>query len=369
MKRLLCILSGMNAGGAETFLMKLYRQIDRETVQMDFCINVKEKCFYEDEILSLGGKIYRIPAKSENVKEYRKRLFEVVKEGGYKNVLRITSNAAGFLDLKIAKKAGAEVCCARSSNSSDGGGLISFLAHRFGRMLYGRAVDVKIAPSDLAAIYTFGKKAYKSGEVTVLRNGLDTEKFSYSDAARKEVRREFGIAEDAFVAGHVGRFEAQKNHGFLLDAFAEMKKQNPASVLLLVGKGAREEEMKKKAEALLPPGSVVFAGERRDVPRLLSAMDAFVFPSLYEGMPNTVLEAQTNGLICTVSDAITKEANVTGKVRFLSLSSSPAAWASEVLSQRSACRENAGQIMRERGYDIAATARAFVQTVFPAENG
>lgn len=179
MKRLLCILSSMNAGGAETFLIKIYRRIDNTKYQMDFCINASEKCFYEDEILSLGGKIYRIPAKSTSLRNFAGQLHDVVSSNGYKNVLRITSSAFGFMDLKIASKAGAKVCAARSSNSSDGGSLKSKVVHRLGRILYGKYVNVKIAPSDLAAEYTFGKKAYKVevgtdaiGNITRINNAL-----------------------------------------------------------------------------------------------------------------------------------------------------------------------------------------------------
>ena len=142
MKRVLCILSGMNAGGAETFLMKMYRAIDKSEYQMDFCVNVKEKNFYEDEILSLGGRMFRIPAKSQDLKEYKRQLTEIVRNEGYEYVLRITSNCMGFMDLKIAKKAGATLCAARSSNSSDGKGWKPWLAHRMGKLLYGKYVDV-----------------------------------------------------------------------------------------------------------------------------------------------------------------------------------------------------------------------------------
>lgn len=161
MKRVLCLISGMNAGGAETFLMKLYRQLDKTKYQMDFCINVFDKCFYEEEILALGGKIYRIPPKSVSRVAFKKQLYDIVKANHYNYVLRVTSNAFGFMDLKIAHRAGANVCAARSSNSSDGEGLKAKVAHKLGRLLYSKYVNVKIAPSDLAAKYTFGKKITK----------------------------------------------------------------------------------------------------------------------------------------------------------------------------------------------------------------
>jgi len=143
MKRLLCLVSAMNAGGAETFLMKLYRQLDKTKYQMDFCVNIFEEGYYDEEIRRLGGKIYQIPSKSSNAKEFSLQLRDIVSKEGYEYVLRITSNALGFMDLKIAKKAGAKVCVARSSNSSDGGSLKFKIAHLIGKFLYGRYIDVR----------------------------------------------------------------------------------------------------------------------------------------------------------------------------------------------------------------------------------
>ena len=142
MKRLLCILNTMNMGGAETFLMKIYRVLDRSRYQMDFCISMAEKCDYEDEILSMGGKIFRIPSKSKDSKAFKQQLYAVVKDNSYADVLRITSNAAGFWDLKIAKQAGALHTAARSSNASDGS-IVQSAAHLLGRVLWTRYVDVR----------------------------------------------------------------------------------------------------------------------------------------------------------------------------------------------------------------------------------
>lgn len=363
MRRLLCILSGMDTGGAETFLMKVYRVIDRTKYQMDFCINVKEKCFYEDEILSLGGKIYRIPTKSENVREFRRQLSQIVRENGYRYVLRITSNAAGFMDLKIAKKAGAEICIVRSSNSSDGGSMKSRVAHRIGRLLYDRYVDVKIAPSDLAAKYTFGRRAYERGEVRILHNGLDFGVFKYDETAREAIRQEFGIPSSAYVVGHVGRFEAQKNHAFLLDIFGAIREKRKDAFLLLVGEGSLMDEIKEKARSTGLSDHVIFAGRRADIPCLLSAVDVFVFPSFYEGMPNTVIEAQATGLPCVISDTITREADITGLVQYLSLADTARNWADTALECKNRNRSD-NSVMKGRGYCIADTAASFISYAF-----
>mgnify|MGYP004626139113 CR=1 FL=1 len=363
MKKLLCILSGMNAGGAETFLMKIYRQLAKTKYQMDFCINAPGKCFYEDEILSLCGKIYRISSKSASLKDFKKQLYNVVRLNDYKYVLRISSNAAGFLDLKIAHKAGAEICAVRSSNSSDGGGFKSKIAHRLGRILYGKYVNVKIAPSDLAAEYTFGKKAYESGDVNILHNAIDIDQYGFKADMRCHIRSEFGLSDDTTIIGHVGRFMTQKNHDFLLEVFSEYLKINGKSILMLVGGGELESAIKQKASELGISDKIIFTGVRSDIPALLSAMDVFAFPSLYEGMPNTVIEAQATGLPCLIADTITREADITGLVHYLPLGDA-GAWAHLIAELPQAKRETPIQKFKENGYDIETVAKQFVKLIF-----
>ena len=363
MKRLLCIISNMNSGGAETFLMKVYRKLDREKYQIDFCLNVKEECFYSKEIRALGGKIFFIPSKSENRKEFKKRLFELVKSEGYEYVLRITSNAMGFMDVAIAKKAGAKICSVRSSNSSDGSCFAVKLLHYIGRILYGKCVDVKFAPSKLAAKYTFGKRAFENKEVFILNNALDLSIYKFYPEERKRIREELGIA-DRVVVGHVGRFMKQKNHEFLLDVFYEMKKQNEKAKLLLVGgNGDLESQIRQKVADLGLEKEVIFVGIRSDIPQLMSAMDVLVMPSLYEGMPNVVIEAQSTGLPCVISDTITKESNITGLVKYLPLSE-PRIWAQEAFSSADGQRMDIAQKFLDSHYDIDSTVANFVKLVY-----
>lgn len=365
MKRLLCILSGMNAGGAETFLMKVYRNIDRTEYQMDFCINSVECCFYEKEILNMGGKIYRIPPKSKDLVAFRRELFAIVKDNGYQFVLRVSSNALGFMDLKLAKLAGASVCSARSSNASDGGGWKTEMLNRIGRILYAQYVDVRIAPSDLAAKYTFGERAYNCGEINIIHNGLDLDYFRYYPEKRLEVRKEFKVDSDTKLIGHVGRFEKQKNHEFLLEVFKKIHEQDINSKLLLVGQGALENSIKEKVSRMGLINSVIFAGVRTDIPELLSAIDVFVFPSLYEGMPNTVIEAQATGLPCVVADTITKEANVTGLVEYLPLGDSEM-WAECAINAINNERADTKYCMISKGYDIDSVVARFVSCIYKA---
>lgn len=363
MTRLLCLLSGMNAGGAETFLMKIYRQLDKSKYQMDFCINVPEKCFYEDEITAMGGKIYRIPSKSENVKEFKRQLTQIIRDNQYTHVLRVTSNAMGFMEMKIAKRAGAKVCAVRSSNSNNGGGIKSIVAHRLGRLLYGRYVDVKIAPSDLAAEYTFGK-SYSKGEVLLLKNGLDLNTYRFSDTERKKVRDEFDIDENQLVFCNVGRFVPQKNHKFLLEIFKNILEKSPDSKLLLVSTGPLEEDVKQLAVDIGISEQVIFTGVRSDIPSILSAADVTIMPSLYEGMPNAIIEAQTTGLPCLIADTITKTADITGLVKFLPLSCPACEWAEKAVSMYSPIRKDTASLCEKAGYSIDSVTENFVNAVF-----
>lgn len=363
-KRLLCLVSAMNAGGAETFLMKLYRKLDKTKYQMDFCVNDPKKGFYDDEIQAMGGKIYVIPCKSESIKHFTEGLSQIVKHNHYEYVLRITSNAMGFYDLKVAKKSGAEKCIARSSNSSDGNSLKSKLAHRVGRILYERNVDIKIAPSDLAAKYTFGKKEYKMGHVKILHNAIDLDYFRFSEKSRTDNRHELHIPEDAFAVGHIGRFSEQKNHLFLLDIFACVAKKRPDAYLILVGDGERKEQIQEKVQNLGLESRVIFTGVRSDIPALLSAFDVFLFPSFYEGMPNTVIEAQATGLPCVISDTITKEADITGLVQYMPLTASPELWAEKVMKCVSQERVNTKEFFLREKYDIASVVEEFVRLCF-----
>ncbi|MGN1122139.1 MAG: hypothetical protein ACI4RV_07205, partial [Eubacteriales bacterium] len=191
---------------------------------MDFCVNTREEGLYDAEIKALGGRIFFIPAKTADFRAYKAALSRLIRTQQYRYVLRITSNCAGFLDLKIAKKAGCAVCAARSSNSSDGERAVLKALNAVCRTLLSKYVDIKIAPSDLAAVYTFGKKATDAGKVYYLHNALDLAQFCYSESLRKTVRQELSL-ENKVVFGHIGRFSSQKNHTFLLDVFACIRKK------------------------------------------------------------------------------------------------------------------------------------------------
>lgn len=365
MKRLLCILGGMDAGGAETFLMKVYRNIDRNKYQMDFCVAKQEKGFYEDEIVKLGGKIYRIIPKSKGIIKNFIDIKKIVKENEYKYVLRISQHSLSALELLAAKLGGAKIVAFRSSNTNTGGGKLGLLLHYIFRPIANKIVNVKIAPSTEAAKYMFGNSVVKKNKYNLIKNGLDIEKFKYSEENRISIRKELNI-EDKFVIGHIGRFSLQKNHKFLLEIFKEYLNKNSNSVLLLIGKGEKEEEIKEYAKELKIGNNVIFYGISDKVNQMYSAMDFYVFPSFFEGMPNVIIEAQTSGLRCLISDTITNECNITNKITFKSLKDSAKNW-SEEIDCNGENRTELVKILYDKSYDINSVVAEFERTIFNSE--
>lgn len=364
MKRLLCIVGGMNAGGAETFLMKLYRKMNKDLFQMDFAVAITEKGYYDDEILSMGGRIYRISPKSAGVIRNFNDIKMLVKREKYSYVLRTSQHSLSALELFAARCGGAKNTIFRSSNSNTTTGRgKDLMLHRLCQFMPRWYADIKLAPSTEAAEFMFGKNCVKNGRAILLHNAVDLSIFNYDMVSRERIRNELKIPANVTLLGHIGRLNQQKNHAFLLDVFKLYNSKNPNSVLLLVGKGELEDNIREKAKALDISEKIIFTGVRSDVPALLSAMDVFVFPSLYEGMPNTVIEAQATGLQCVIADTITREADITGLVHYLPLGNAKE-WASYIDRLPQIARKTPIQQFKENCYDIETVADQFVKLVF-----
>lgn len=365
MKRILCIVGSMNAGGAETFLMKLYRNMDLEKYQMDFCVSIKEPGVYDEEIHSLGGKIlYTVPKSNGFIKSF-KSIKKIVSENNYQYVMRVSQHSLSGLELIAAKRGGAKVTVFRSSNTQTGGGLLNRILHLIFLPVTMFVPDIKIAPSTEAADFMFGINSVRRKNVLILRNALEIDKYAYNAINRVNYRRKFGL-ENNFVVGNVGRMSKQKNHDYLINIFSEIKKQKNNAILLLVGTGNLKEKLQEKVESLGLRDSVIFLGVREDIPQLLSTMDIFVFPSLYEGLPNTVIEAQTSGLPCLISNTITKEVKITDLVYFLSIKKKAREWADVAikLALEKQDRTIVTTLVSEAGYGIGNITRKFEQIIF-----
>ena len=363
MKRVLCITGSMDNGGAESFFMKVFREIDKSRFKIDFCVSAIGKAFYDDEILANNSIIHYIPMKSNNFFGFCNSLYNLVRNGEYEIVIRMSDNSLSIVDLLIAKMAGAKQTVFRSTNTRASGGWSGRFVHRVFKPLVSHYSDIKIAPSTEAAVHMFGKNYHKKERVNIIHNGLKTDSFVFSLDVRKKTRSSQQL-DQKFVIGHIGRMQPQKNHFMILSIFKEIVALKPNAILVLVGDGELREDIQSRAEDLGISDSVVMLGVRADIPDLLMAMDVFLLPSLYEGLPNVVIEAQASGLPCVVSDTVTKEVDVTGLVHFVSLSNPPKKWAEIIIATESIIRENTKERFIEKGYDIQDVAKRFSDVAF-----
>lgn len=364
MKRMLIMHGPMNQGGAETFLMKIYRAIDKTKYQFDFYL-MGGKGFYDSEILSLGGEIFYSSMKTQGFRQYKNSLKSFFKTHHYDYVFRALSNSLSSLDLYYAKKYGkANVLIARSANSDSKEKVFHRLFLPFAKHIPNKM----IAPSTEAAIFMFGRGNVEKGKVKLLMNGVDTSLFNFTEQKRTKIRSVLNISQDEKLFIHIGRFDEAKNHFELADIFLEIYSLNDKAKLLCVGSGILKNDFIKKCNNLNILDKIIFLENRTDINELLMAADAMLLPSLYEGMPNVVIEAQSTGLPCLVSNSITKECNISNIVYFESLGN-PKKWAAKAnnianynLEKRI---ENVTRFPKE--YRIEEVTKRFAHIVFESD--
>lgn len=318
------VLNRMDSGGIEAVVIDYYRHIDRDRVQFDFYFAAGSTLPQRAELERLGAGLYPVPAYSRPL-AYHRALYRAFKARGYRIVHAHLSTMSVF-PLFAAWRAGVPVrICHNHSTAHWGEGaktLLKYLLRPFNKLF---ATDW-FACGERAGRWMYGDKAFDAGRVTVMPNAIDTARFAFDPAARQRLRAELGIAPDAFVVGHVGRFTFAKNHPFLLRIFAQLRETEPSARLLLVGEGELEQQTRRQARELGLAEAVIFTGARADVNKLYSVMDVFCLPSNFEGMPVVAWEAQANGLPCVAADHITHEADC-GSCTFCPLEQPAAVWA------------------------------------------
>lgn len=359
--RVLQVVGRMTRGGIETFIMNVYRNIDRTKVQFDFLCHYGEEAEYNDEIRNLGGRIYEMPKIKSTNKTYYYKIFQYRKElnkffnehNEFKVVHGHMTNTASIY-MPIAKKHGVKYCIVHSHLSHARKGL-SGITTNILQLPLERIADDYFACSDNAAKWIYSEKTIKSNRVKIIKNAIDSNAYVFNSDVRIQYRRKLHL-ENQFVIGHVGRFYHEKNHNFIIDIFSEIVKLHQDSILILVGKGDLKEEIENKVKNLGLSNKVLFLGMRSDVSNLMQAMDVFVMPSYFEGLPLVGIEAQASGLKCIMADTITKEINITDNVEFLPLTESAERWAKEILKYNSYTRDNTKEKIEQAGYDIKAIA-------------
>lgn len=370
--RVLQINSGSREfGGVSSFLYNVYNHIDREKVQFDFLSpNITTYGIYRNEIERMGGRIYELGITGNAIVKKIRLFFGLRRFLDRHSYPVIHINSGNFFFNLIAatavQRAGSEVII-HSHNTEDPDSsavkkkLISML-----KPLFKGLSSKTVACSSAAAFFMFDDTTAATNTV-IIRNGIDTNRFSYNPRIRDTIRNELELS-GKFVIGHVGRFDHQKNHDFLIDVFEKVCELVPEAALLLIGSGKEEGRIREKVSGLGLSDKVFFAGSRTDVENYYQAMDVFVLPSKYEGFGIVNIEAQCSGLPCVISDAVPDDVIVTDMVTKRSLDDPASEWAGSVVSCRLYDRKNFSDKVASRGYDISAVAGQLEKMYYECRN-
>lgn len=358
MIRILQCVNDMHRAGLETMLMNYYRHIDRTQIQFDFLTHRPKKSDYDDEIISLGGRVYHAPRLyPQNYPKYFKWMRNFFAEHPEYKIVHSHIDVMSYLPLLAAKKAGVPVRIAHSHTTSVDKD-IKYLLKQYFRKKVNSVATHRLACGEAAGRFLFGKQSFE-----IIPNAVEAEKFYFDEAVRKQKRRELGL-ENKFVVGHVGRFCYPKNHEFLINIFDVVQRMAPDALLLLVGVGEKLEQIKKQVSTLGLETKVQFLGNRSDVNELYQVMDVFVLPSLFEGIPVVGVEAQFSDLPCLFSDRVPREVKFNNKSRFIGLERSAQEWAEAVLESKGADdRSHAQDDIANSHYDIR-TAHAILEKFY-----
>ncbi|MEL1240116.1 glycosyltransferase family 1 protein [Flavobacterium flavipallidum] len=352
--RILQLFTILNRGGAETNVMNYYRKMDKSKFQFDFAVHREEKGAYEDEIQALGGKIFRFsnihPLHLEN---YKKQIVAFFDENQY-SIIHGQCSELGYFFYKEAYKRGVPVIIAHGHNSKPKLDLKSPFRWFWKKRMM-RYVNTYFSCGDEASLWLFGEE--KAKEAFTMTNAIDTEQFQYNEEKSFQIKKELESLDcKNFI--HVGRFNIQKNHEFLIEVFALHLQKNQNQKLFLVGEGELKVKIQEQVRTLGVDEKVIFLGSRNDVNALLQAMDVFLFPSLFEGLPVSLVEAQAAGLHCVISDGIPKEAIlISENVSVISLKESAIQWVEKINNLNFCPKKDVTPIIKAKGYDIEANVR------------
>ena len=350
--RILQVVGILNCGGAESMIMNLYRSMDREEVQFDFIVHTNEEGMYDKEVNELGGKIYHCPKFSgKNIISYRNWWKKFFKEHPEYKILHSHIRSCASIYFTIAARFGVKTII-HSHSTSNGEGFSSIVKKILQFPLRYHA-DYLMACSKKAGIWLYGERACNSEKYIFLPNAVDLEKYQIDEQLRKTYRTDLGL-EGKIVYGHIGRFHESKNHPFLLETFAKIHNENENTILLLIGDGELRDMVEETIQKYNLENSVILLGLRRDVDKLLQAIDVLLFPSVWEGLPVTVIEAQAAGVPCIISDNITTDVDVTELVHRLPITDTTK-WKELALSGLQ--RIDVSSKVKDSGFDVKESAK------------
>ena len=356
--RVLHVVTQMNRGGLETMIMNYYRNIDRSIIQFDFLTHrpENEKKDYDDEIKALGGKIYHIPRLNPFSIKYQSELDSFFKNHKEYKVIHVHQDCMSSVVLKAARKNGVEIRIAHSHSSNQDKG-IKYIIKAIYKKNIKKEATMLFACGQQAGKWMFGTDDFK-----VLPNAIDAKRYSYDKNKREANRNQLGVG-DSFVIGHVGRFSKVKNHKFLIAILSELKKIDDNVKLVLVGEGEERERIQHMVENKGLGNNVIFTGIKSNVNEIMQAFDVFVFPSLYEGLPLTMVEAQAAGLPCFISDRVPSDCKITENVYRISLNENAKKWADKIYSLKDFKRKDTYSEIVNANFDIVQNAK-YLQKIY-----
>lgn len=343
-----------NLGGIETYLLTLASGIDKNLYSLDFLsFDNNEPCF-ASELTKMGCGIKYVRSRRTSWFGNAKDIRKLIKTGQY-NIVHCHLNSLTYITPALeGLKAGCKVIV-QSHNGGMAIGSSSRLLNIINRIRLPYNRLTLVAVSDIAGKWMFGKHSYQ-----IISNGVNTDVFKFDPDRRKTTRNSLSIPDNSSVVIHVGAFRTQKNHSFIIDVFNEFHKKHENSFLILVGDGELKQNIEERAKTLGLDKSIIFTGNRKDIPNLLSAADSFLFPSLYEGAPLAMIEAEANGLNCVVSDNIS-ENNCFENCTRLSLASPKSDWISALEKKTGQDRKSFSDSVKNAGYGIDREIRAIEQ--------
>lgn len=357
MIRVLHVLGGLDVGGAESMVMNIYRMIDKSKIQFDFIVHTTEHQFYYNEVTNLGGRIFAFPRFTGfNLHLIKKQWVSFLKKHKEYKIIHSHIRSYASIFLPIAKKNGL-VTIIHSHSTSNGKG-ISSLIKRIMQYPLRHQADYFMGCSKEAGKWLFGNKVVNGDRYFMVKNAIDTTKYKFSISTRNEYRQMLGISCDCFAFIHVGRFHPAKNHKFLIDLFHEYHSLNQNSKLILVGDGELKEQIVNQIEHLKLKDSVILTGFRNDAYNILQAADCFLFPSNWEGLPLTVVEAQASGLYCLVSNHITHDVSLSKLVKYLPIDRGVRPWI-DCINGLSFHRIDVSNEITKKGFDIKESTKWF----------
>lgn len=337
-----------NIGGVETFILNMYRTLNDENTF--YFLTSYEHLYDEEEILNNGDKIIKYCSRKKNPFKSKRDLNKIFKKYKIDVLWQNCCSLSCIDEIVAAKKAGVKKIIVHSHNSENMGSKLTAVLHLLNKKRIKKYITNSFACSDVAAKWMFPPSVYD--ETEIIYNAVDANKFEYNKETKKSVRKELNIKDGSIVIGHVGRFHFQKNHKFILEVFNEFNKSESNSFLVLCGEGELEFSIKEKVVELGLENKVIFLGSRNDMYRIYQCFDMMLFPSLFEGLPFALVEAQAAGVPCLISDSISKEVAITDYIIFENIRSDIKVWVRKLNDCLKIEKRSTYADIKKKGFDI-----------------